>query len=156
MLFVMRAAVFCALALAGLALASAQQQLVLRDDSSALYIDENLRIIDLVDTQLSLRAFLDPLDDWWSADYVLKNSNGMHSTLSPSHRLRLPELPPGTHSVSSSQTGCTHSWVQMSATRGDFPSFPPLNCIAKVSHFTHFESSSILVLVPYWRSSFRC
>ena len=59
----------------GLALAS-QQALILQDDSSALYFDNNLNIVDLVDTRLPFRSFLIPLRDWWSADYVVTNSNG--------------------------------------------------------------------------------
>ena len=59
---------------AGLAFAAqgAGQGLVLQDDSSALYVDDELSIVDLIDTQLPLRSFLAPLHVWWSDGEVWK------------------------------------------------------------------------------------
>jgi hypothetical protein len=70
------------MALACFALTSAQQKgLVLQDDFSALYIDDRLRIVNLVSTQLPLGSFLAPQDNWWSADYVAENINGVIPSL---------------------------------------------------------------------------
>jgi hypothetical protein len=68
--------------LACFALTSAQQGLVLQDDFSALYIDDRLRIVNLVTTKLPLGSFLAPQDNWWSADYVAENINGVLPSLS--------------------------------------------------------------------------
>jgi hypothetical protein len=76
----------------GLALAS-QQGLVLQDGSSALFIDAQLNIVDLVDTQLHVRSFLAPLHDWWSADYVVENSNGLCTQLPPPLYFCVPNVP---------------------------------------------------------------
>ena len=70
------------MALACFALTSAQQGLVLQDDFSALYIDDRLRIVNLVTTKLPLGSFLAPQDNWWSADYVAENINGVLPSLS--------------------------------------------------------------------------
>jgi hypothetical protein len=77
----MRCTSLLLIAIVCFAFASAQQGLVLQDESSALYIDDQLRIVDLVDPRLPLPSFLAPLNDWWAAEYVFNNINGaiMHA-----------------------------------------------------------------------------
>ncbi len=62
---------------AGAAFASLQRGLVLQDESSALYIDDQLRIVDLVGTQRPFPSFLTPLSDWWTVEYVARNISGV-------------------------------------------------------------------------------
>jgi hypothetical protein len=71
----LRSALFL-IACVSCALAAAQQGLVLQDESSALYIDDQLRIVNLIHTQLPLSSFLAPLHDWWSAEFVANSING--------------------------------------------------------------------------------
>ncbi len=83
----MRYTALLLIAIACFAFATAQQGLVLQDESSALYIDDQLRIVDLIDTRRPLPSFLAPLHDWWAAEYVFNNING--AFLHAPHRIQM-------------------------------------------------------------------